>query len=104
MYGMFTGLPCRSYQADYDNCIVNRDEVQCNNCERHCPTGAITWMLFNNVFKVLGAGATVTGAALVGCKPNNTVSAEGGSIGEVPTDKMTYRINHNTGDKVFLLG
>ncbi len=25
-----------------DNCIVNRDEVQCNNCQRHCPTGAIT--------------------------------------------------------------
>lgn len=25
-----------------DNCVVNTDEVQCNNCERHCPTGAIT--------------------------------------------------------------
>ena len=25
-----------------DNCIVNRDEIQCNNCQRHCPTGAIT--------------------------------------------------------------
>jgi ferredoxin len=25
-----------------ENCIVNRDEVQCNNCERHCPTTAIT--------------------------------------------------------------
>jgi len=25
-----------------DNCVVNRDEVQCNNCERHCPTKAIT--------------------------------------------------------------
>lgn len=25
-----------------DNCVVNRDEVQCHNCERHCPTGAIT--------------------------------------------------------------
>jgi len=25
-----------------DNCVVNRDDVQCNNCERHCPTGAIT--------------------------------------------------------------
>ncbi|MDR2953754.1 MAG: 4Fe-4S dicluster domain-containing protein [Prevotella sp.] len=25
-----------------DNCIVNRDDVQCDNCERHCPTGAIT--------------------------------------------------------------
>jgi polyferredoxin len=25
-----------------DNCVVNTDEVQCHNCERHCPTGAIT--------------------------------------------------------------
>ena len=25
-----------------ENCVVNRDEIQCNNCERHCPTGAIT--------------------------------------------------------------
>ena len=25
-----------------DNCVVNRDEIQCKNCERHCPTGAIT--------------------------------------------------------------
>lgn len=24
-----------------DNCIVNRDEVPCDNCQRHCPTGAI---------------------------------------------------------------
>jgi predicted aldo/keto reductase-like oxidoreductase len=54
--------------------------------------------------KVLGAGATVTGAALYGCKPNNTVSAEGGAIGEVPKDKMTYRMNPHTGDKVSLLG
>lgn len=57
-----------------------------------------------NFFKVLGAGSVAATAAVVGCKPNNTVTAEGGSIGEVPTDKMTYRINHNTGDKVSLLG
>lgn len=25
-----------------ENCTVNTDEVQCNNCERHCPTKAIT--------------------------------------------------------------
>ncbi|NDV94496.1 4Fe-4S dicluster domain-containing protein [Dysgonomonas sp. 521] len=25
-----------------ENCVVNRDEVQCNNCEYHCPTNAIT--------------------------------------------------------------
>ncbi len=57
-----------------------------------------------NFFKVLGAGSVATGAVMVGCKPNNTVSAEGGSIGEVPTDKMTYRTNPHTGDVVSLLG
>lgn len=25
-----------------ENCIVVQDEVKCNNCERHCPTAAIT--------------------------------------------------------------
>ena len=25
-----------------DNCVVNRDNVNCGNCARHCPTGAIT--------------------------------------------------------------
>lgn len=25
-----------------ENCVVNTNEVQCNNCERHCPTAAIT--------------------------------------------------------------
>lgn len=25
-----------------DNCVVNRDDIQCDNCQRHCPTGAIT--------------------------------------------------------------
>ena len=54
--------------------------------------------------KVLGAGSVAASAAVVGCKPNNTVSAEGGVVGEVPTDKMTYRINPNTGDQVSLLG
>ncbi len=57
-----------------------------------------------NFFKVLGAGSVATGAVMVGCKPKNTVSAEGGTIGEVPTDKMTYRTNPHTGDVVSLLG
>jgi hypothetical protein len=56
-----------------------------------------------NFLKITGSGVGVA-AALYGCKPKNTVSAEGGVIGEVPTDKMTYRINPNTGDKVSLLG
>lgn len=55
--------------------------------------------------KTLGAGSLAATAALYGCKDNkNAVSAEGGSIGEVPTDKMTYRINPATGDRVSLLG
>ncbi len=54
--------------------------------------------------KAAGAGTVVTAAALAGCKPRNAVSAEGGAIGEVPTDKMTYRTNPHTGDVVSLLG
>jgi predicted aldo/keto reductase-like oxidoreductase len=54
--------------------------------------------------RVMGTGAAVTAATMYGCKPKNTVSAEGGTIGEVPTDKMTYRVNPHTGDKVSLLG
>lgn len=54
--------------------------------------------------KTLGAGSVATTAALAGCRPANRVSAEGGSTGEVPTDKMTYRTNPHTGDKVSLLG
>ena len=54
--------------------------------------------------KIAGAGAVATTASVYGCTPKNTVSAEGGAIGEVPKDKMTYRINHITGDSVSLLG
>ena len=28
-------------EVNYELCIVNRDEVNCGNCARHCPTGAI---------------------------------------------------------------
>lgn len=57
-----------------------------------------------NFLKVLGASSVATGATLISCKPDNTVSAEGGTLGEVPTDRMTYRINPHTGDRVSLLG
>jgi Predicted oxidoreductases of the aldo/keto reductase family len=58
-----------------------------------------------NFLKIAGTGSVATTAALLyGCKPNNAVTAEGGSLGEVPTDKMTYRTNQYTGDKVSLLG
>ena len=54
--------------------------------------------------KAIGAGAVVTTVAMAGCKPRNRVTAEGGSLGEVPTDLMTYRTNPHTGDVVSLLG
>ena len=57
-----------------------------------------------NFLKTLGAGSVATTAALYGCKPDNKVSGQGGSLGEVPTDKMTYRTTPTTGDKVSLLG
>lgn len=57
-----------------------------------------------NFLKTMGAGAVATTALAVGCKPQNSVSAEGGALGEVPTDKMTYRTTPNTGDRVSLLG
>lgn len=54
--------------------------------------------------KVVGAGTVTTTALMTGCKPDNKVSAAGGTIGEVPTDKMTYRIDPKNGNKVSLLG
>jgi len=55
--------------------------------------------------KVLGTGSVATTATLAGCKPDNATSAEGrAAVGEVPTDKMTYRTNQISGDKVSLLG
>jgi len=54
--------------------------------------------------KVLGSGAIVSTATFYGCNPKNQTSGGGTNVEYVPTDKMTYRINHNTGDKVSLLG
>lgn len=53
--------------------------------------------------KVLGGGALATAAVAAGCDHPNEVVAEGFELGEVPTDKMTYRENSH-GDKVSLLG
>ncbi|MDR1417418.1 MAG: aldo/keto reductase [Prevotellaceae bacterium] len=57
-------------------------------------------------FRIAGAGAVAAGAGALmpGCKPRSAASAEGGAVDEVPTDKMTYRVNPHTGDKVSLLG
>lgn len=55
--------------------------------------------------KILGTGSAITTAALYGCKSGSTAAAiVGTDPGEIPTDKMTYRINPTTGDKVSLLG
>ncbi|MCM1531174.1 MAG: aldo/keto reductase [Bacteroides sp.] len=50
----------------------------------------------------LGAGAAVSTLALSGCAPKTGKSTAG--QGEIPTDKMTYRTNPTTGDKVSILG
>ena len=55
--------------------------------------------------KMLGTGAAVTTAAIYGCGgKQQKAGAEGTATGEVPTDKMTYRTNPNTGDRVSILG
>lgn len=53
----------------------------------------------------LGAGSALTVATLAGCKPGN-VKFDPYDVEEddVPTDKMEYRTNHNTNDKVSILG
>jgi ferredoxin len=30
-----------------DNCVVNTDNLQCNSCQRHCPTGAVSLVAIN---------------------------------------------------------
>lgn len=58
----------------------------------------------------LGLGGVVAGAALAGCsRVAEKVAAGGGDdtaagTQDVPTDKMTYRVNPNSGDRVSLLG
>ena len=58
--------------------------------------------------KLLGAGTAATAAALAGCKnPDKTqqqAADEYKDQVEPPKDKMTYRTNPRTGDKVSLLG
>ena len=57
--------------------------------------------------KVMGAGATVAaGAALESCTPKKNAAFDpaGNYSTPVPTGQMTYRTNHNTGDRVSLLG
>ncbi len=57
-----------------------------------------------NFLKLLGGGAAVSTAAFYGCKPGNKTPIGVASVLHVPTDKMTYRLNPKTGEKVSLLG
>jgi predicted aldo/keto reductase-like oxidoreductase len=57
-----------------------------------------------NFLKIVGAGTAASATTLMGCRPGNRVSAEGGSTGEAPANRMTYRTNPHTGDVVSLLG
>ncbi len=54
--------------------------------------------------KITGTGAVLSAAALAGCRPAGRGSVQGGASGEIPTDKMEYRINPHSGDRVSLLG
>ena len=54
--------------------------------------------------KVAGTGTVLSAAALAGCRPAGRTQTGGSSFGEIPTDKMEYRTNPKTGDKVSLLG
>lgn len=56
--------------------------------------------------KRLGIGtAAISATAIVGCNSkNNPVTSLVATQGEIPTDKMTYRTNPKTGDKVSILG
>lgn len=53
--------------------------------------------------KVFGGGAVASSAALYGCAPKNEPGAAV-ALGEVSTDKMTYRQHPTNGDKVSILG
>ena len=55
------------------------------------------------------AGAATATAAIASCGGNSNselgdIDPAGHHTGAIPTDKMTYRTNHNTGDKVSILG
>ena len=62
-----------------------------------------------NFLKIFGSGIVTTGVMLYGCsspKENSKDKSEENNtnLGDVPTDKMTYRINPTTKDKVSILG
>ena len=55
--------------------------------------------------KRLGVGTAATAAALTGCDSRrNAATGDRTAQGEIPTDRMTYRTNPKTQDRVSLLG
>ena len=55
--------------------------------------------------KIAGSSATLaTTAVIVGCNDDKSFISNITSKDDIPTDKMTYRTNPTTGDKVSLLG
>ena len=55
--------------------------------------------------KIVGITAATSTASLYGCAPKaEKAIPEAPALGPIPTDKMTYRINPTTKDKVSLLG
>ncbi len=55
--------------------------------------------------KRLGLGAGVAGLALSGCESaSRKVASDSSTVSEIPKDKMTYRTNPKTGEKVSVLG
>ena len=55
--------------------------------------------------KRLGIGAAVSTVALTGCNSGkNSVSGDRSALGDIPVDRMTFRTNPKTGEKVSLLG
>lgn len=55
--------------------------------------------------KRMGTGASVLGVGLVGCDSrDNAVTGSQTALPDIPTDKMEYRTNPKTGEKVSLLG
>ena len=55
--------------------------------------------------KRLGVGTAATAAALTGCDSRrNAATGDRTAQGEIPTDRMTYRTNPKTGEKVSILG
>lgn len=52
----------------------------------------------------IGLGALTVGAAGTGCNPRRDAIDPAGVFVDTDSSQMTYRVNHNNGDKVSLLG